>query len=582
MKSNSKKLLILIVIALGFVFLSNIKLDFGHGQKSNIVNPKASGGYSETFIHIDGSIANNWSWTAGNESWCYGEGTWENPYIIENVTVNCGGTGSGILIENSDTDYFIIRNCTVYNSGSGLGSAGINLDNTNNGVLTTNNCSNNNAGGIILFNDCDNNTISGNTANNNSAGIYLYEGSNITISGNTANYNIDGIYIEISNDNIISGNTANGNSQNGIYLYFCDYNNITGNTIDNNYDGIYLDVDCDNNIIWGNNATDNVNGIVLDDSNNNTLLGNSACNNNNNGIYLSNTCTNITISGNIANDNEVGMYIYNCHYNIITGNTANDNVDREGIVLDGSNDNIISGNTIDGNEVGMFIYDALNNTIISNTISSNNVSGIHIDEDSDYNEFTENFFLNNGQHAFDDGTDNKWNSTTIGNYWDNHTGPDTSPRDGIVDDPYTHIGGPAGAIDYLPIAEDGAPSITINSPASGGVFYSTAPSFNVTITDDHLDKMWYTIDGGLNKYTFTNNGTIDQSAWDALSLGSITINFYANDTFGYEASEDVIITKSIPSDGDDPTIVIVIVAVSVVGGVAVIAVAYLFLKKRKA
>jgi len=189
--------------------------------------------------------------------------------------------------------------------------------------------------------------------------------------------------------------------------------------------------------------------------------------------------------------------------------------------------------------------------------------------------------MNNGQHAFDDGTDNKWNSTTIGNYWDNHTGPDTSPQDGIVDDPYTHIGGLAGAIDYLPIAEDGAPSITINSPAPGGVFYSTAPSFNVIITDDYLDKMWYTIDGGLNNYTFTNNGTIDQSAWDALSLGSITISFYANDTFEHEASEDVIITKSIPSDGDDPTIVIVIVVVSVVGGVAVIATAYLFLKKRK-
>ena len=197
MKSNSKKLLILIVIAMGFVFLSNIKLDFGHSQKSNIVNPKASGGYSETFIHIDGSIANNWSWTAGNESWCYGEGTWENPYIIENVTVNCGGTGSGILIENSDTDYFIVRNCTVYNSGSGLGSAGINLDNTNNGVLTTNNCSNNNAGGIILFNDCDNNTISGNTANdNNWFGIYLYDDcNNNTISGNTSGASSSLLYL---------------------------------------------------------------------------------------------------------------------------------------------------------------------------------------------------------------------------------------------------------------------------------------------------------------------------------------------------------------------------------------------------
>ncbi|GAH72329.1 unnamed protein product, partial [marine sediment metagenome] len=258
---------------------------------------------------------------------------------------------------------------------------------------------------------------------------------------------------------------------------------------------------------------------------NNTLSGNSACNNNNNGIYLSNNCTNITISGNIANDNEVGMYIYDCHYNIITGNTANKNLDREGIVLDGSSNNIISGNTIDGNEVGIFIYDALNNTIIGNTISNNNVSGIHIDEDSDYNEFTENsiknnniglniaglndnnlvyknFFLNNGQHAFDAGTSNKWNNTVIGNYWDNHTSPDVND-DGIVDKHY-NITGSAGSIDYLPIAEDGVPSITINSPDPGEVFYSTAPYFNVIITDDYLDKRWYTIDGGLNNHTFTD------------------------------------------------------------------------------
>jgi len=132
----------------------------------------------------------------------------------------------------------------------------------------------------------------------------------------------------------------------------------------------------------------------------------------------------------------------------------------------------------------------------------------------------------------------------------------------------------------LPIAEDGAPSITINSPDPGDVFYSTAPSFNVRITDDYLDEMWYTIDGGLINNTFTANGTIDQTAWAALSEGPITISFYANDTLGNEASEDVIITKSIPPTGDDPTIVIVIVVVSIVGGVVVLAVVYLFMKKR--
>ena len=92
--------------------------------------------------------------------------------------------------------------------------------------------------------------------------------------------------------------------------------------------------------------------------------------------------------------------------------------------------------------------------------------------------------------------------------------------------------------------------------------------------------MWYSLDGGLHNYTFTENSTIDQLAWSALPEGSVTITFYANDMLGHETSEDVIITKTISPSGDDPTIVIVIVVVSIVSGVAVLASVYLFMKKR--
>ena len=78
-------------------------------------------------------------------------------------------------------------------------------------------------------------------------------------------------------------------------------------------------------------------------------------------------------------------------------------------------------------------------------------SPVFIDSNSDNNSLYENFFIENLKHAIDNGADNKWNSSTIGNYWDNHTGPDNN-NDGIVDSPYTYIGGSAGSIDYLPIA----------------------------------------------------------------------------------------------------------------------------------
>jgi parallel beta-helix repeat protein len=584
---------------------------------------KTSGTYKNiTIDNLPGS-SNNWAW-AENQVWCSGSGTLLDPYIIEGHILNMSRSIDGVKISNSHNKYFIIRNCTFkWNElTNSILMTGIYLLNTTHGSIRDNliyhlgygivleDCQNINTTGNTIYDHVDGiklinsdlNNIIGNTANNNSLGIYLYFCYDNTVSGNIANYSNDGIYLEESNNNTISGNTASGNSQNGIYSYFCDYNYITGNTVDNNYDGIYLDDDCNNNIISGNTATDNVNGMVLDDSNDNTLLGNYACNNSNNGMYLSNNCTNITISGNIANNNEVGMYIYNCHYNIITGNTANNNVDREGIVLDGSNDNIISGNGIDANEVGIFIYDALNNTFIGNTISNNNVSGIHIDEDSDYNEFTENivrnntiglniaglndnnlvyknFFLENGIHAYDDGTDNKWNSTTIGNYWDNHTTPDVSPQDGIIDDPYTFIAGPSGSIDYLPIAEDGAPTITIHSPSAGSKFGSTAPSFNVEVIDDYLFEMWYSIDGGLNNYTIVENGTIDQSAWDSLPDGSVTITFYAIDMASNEASEEVTVIKGV-SVGLEPGVIAVIVVVSVIGGAVLVGAILVILEKK--
>jgi len=368
----------------------------------------------------------------------------------------------------------------------------------------------------------------------------------------------------------------------------------------------------------------------------------------------------------------LGLYIiFNCNNNTISGNTANGN--HYGIYLHQCDNNTISGNTVNGNEYGIYLESNCDYNSITENVVYNNTRGIYIeDTDCGNNSLYKNFFLENGKHAYDGGTDNTWKSTTIGNYWDNHTGPDTTPQDGIVDEPYTYIGGSAGSVDYFPIAEDGAPSITINSlsdddvfgsntpsydvtmtdnsvfeiwytldgglhnytftelsgnieqsawdalsdgmitlsfyasdipgnmgtadvsiikdtvvpliiidsPSPGAEFGATAPAFIVTITDYNLDSVWYSLDGGLTTYAITTNATIDQAAWVALSEGSITITFYTNDTAGNLTFEEVTITKNIPAGGIDPSVIIVIIVVSVVGGVAVIAGVYIFMKKR--
>ena len=65
-------------------------------------------------IHIN----NNWS-NARDTGICSGSGIYSDPYVIEDLIIDCGGSGSGIFIENSKISYFIIRNCTIYNSGDG-------------------------------------------------------------------------------------------------------------------------------------------------------------------------------------------------------------------------------------------------------------------------------------------------------------------------------------------------------------------------------------------------------------------------------------------------------------------------------
>ena len=111
MKFNTKKIGILLIIGLILPIILAYSFNSSNSYKTNKSNPIASAGYTEPFIHIDGSIPGNWSGTTSFD-WCSGDGSWSNPYIIENVTINATNspTRSGILIENSKDDYFKIRN----------------------------------------------------------------------------------------------------------------------------------------------------------------------------------------------------------------------------------------------------------------------------------------------------------------------------------------------------------------------------------------------------------------------------------------------------------------------------------------
>ncbi|MFX1420541.1 MAG: hypothetical protein ACFE9N_16715, partial [Promethearchaeota archaeon] len=113
----------------------------------------------------DNNPSKNWETTVATYNWCRGTGTLQDPYIIENVTIDGQGVGSCIKISNSN-EHFIIRNCTLLHSGSAFSvDAGIYLFDVFYGVLIENTCSLN-ANGILLENS-EHNIISNNNTNEN-------------------------------------------------------------------------------------------------------------------------------------------------------------------------------------------------------------------------------------------------------------------------------------------------------------------------------------------------------------------------------------------------------------------------------
>ncbi|MFX1393399.1 MAG: nitrous oxide reductase family maturation protein NosD [Promethearchaeota archaeon] len=293
MRKTSK--VIISILVLGIIFalstISNNNFSDDQGKNHGSVELrektkiKSAGFWTLSPFVIDESGGGDYTWEeAALQPWCNGAGTLADPYIIENVTVNGGGSGNGIEIRNSNV-HFIIRNCTVYNAGDYFaifdGDAGIKLVNTDNGILTNNNCSNNGCFGISLYYLCNNNIISGNTINNNIwCGITVqYIGCNYnTISGNIIDNNGYGINIFVYCDNnIISGNTINNTTGYGIGLFVDCVNNILmGNIIENNGEGMRLMDGCDNNLIYLNSFIENVNDVA-DNCNNeydNGTIGN--------------------------------------------------------------------------------------------------------------------------------------------------------------------------------------------------------------------------------------------------------------------------------------------------------------------
>ncbi|NVM37251.1 MAG: right-handed parallel beta-helix repeat-containing protein [Candidatus Lokiarchaeota archaeon] len=313
------KLSLILSILLIIFAVNKIPFDFEHNLHTvKLDDMKSSGKAPVNPIFINDTDPDySWSKTAADNDWCSGSGSWGDPYVIKNITINGNSSSNCIEIHNS-YKYFIIKNCTVYNSSIGYDFAGITLENVNNSLIFENNCSYNNGHGIHLTNSF-NVTLLHNLAQNNiREGIFLRLSANNTVRNNTVVNNHRGIRVnDCGANNIIDNNSVYENSEDpinsaGIGIYFSHNTTITRNNIFNNTKGIYF-TDTSNITLKGNIMTNNQMGTHLESSNNNIKFIDNILNNCNWGISLS------SIKESIVKNNT----IFSCESGIIIQNTEN-------------------------------------------------------------------------------------------------------------------------------------------------------------------------------------------------------------------------------------------------------------------
>ncbi|MHA2184727.1 MAG: NosD domain-containing protein, partial [Promethearchaeota archaeon] len=504
-------------------------LNDGFGGFDNKLKP-ADLWSNEPRIIIDG----NWSETKQAYDWCDGEGTWEEPYIIENVTINANNSKYCILINNSLTEPFIIRNSNFFNSSANF--AGIELYNTNNGTLFKNNISLNNGIGIRLFNS-DNNSISNNIIKNNTDGIIIGDlctnNTIITnkITDNSVGVNLSStscnatlIYNNTFSNNVLSANDNGNNNKwdNGtLGNYWDDYagGDLNDDGIgDSPYSISGTAGSQDNYPIWDDG--ENVNPeLTVHLPYNNTYWSSAPL---------------INVS---AVDDNLEYIWYN-----VTGNPTIEFLEHN--VTEVLNDTLWDSLSEGEFQISFFANDTngnVNNSIILTLYKDPNSPTLLINSPSDGTYW--NSRPNIQATATDTHFDSVWYE--VGSFKVmlingvaellNLTIWNSLPDEGSFT-VYFFANDSAGNINNLhsrTLYKDiVVPSLTVNLP-SDGTYWNTRPNIQATVTDTYFDSVWYEV--ASTKIILTNGiaDLLNLTIWNSLAdEGSFTINFFANDSAG--------------------------------------------------
>lgn len=468
---------------------------------------------------------------------------------------------NGFSIVNSD-------NCTLASANASHNANGVSFENCHLcRVIDSNIMANTGIG--ILTSDSDNSSILRVRAYLNHEGLTLSNSDHETVSDCHLLGNAIGIWLndatwaQINNNEIkngaesgmlltgpsgsdncnIMGNTISGYSMYGIQILSSEHTTLVSNTIMENDVGVRLNV-VSNISITSNLFSTNTNGLVLQSSNDCTVSSNlfsgnldtgiiaQTCSN---GILETNvfhnglkdidlvSCTNFLIDGNQCDATQWGIRLLDCTGTTIRNGNCTDSTGSGGafgIYVHGGAGNIIQNMNLTECSMGLLLETTDSGVVTSNTFYRNMDTGLTMYTCTNmllhhnlflFNHGSTSIYSDASNQAYDDNSGmNHWNTSGpdgIGNFWSDWCYPDLD-RNGVVDDSLSIDG---GGVDSFPIADTGAPEVTITSPGSDGIVFNTATvSFSWGATDD-----W----SGIHHFELS----MDNGTWNNIGIG----NFYS-------------------------------------------------------
>ncbi|MEA2070432.1 MAG: right-handed parallel beta-helix repeat-containing protein [Asgard group archaeon] len=290
-----------------------------------------------------------------------GDGTENNPYIIENYYISSEHYDNGIKIKDT-SKYFIIKNC-YFNETKGVNiedvadetmvirnnifnSGGIKVYYTSYGFIENNYYDTLAAQSefYIEIHDSTYLSVINNTCGFGFSGMLIDSSNNLLIQNNTfVNTNYSGMHLRYVQDSHIDNNLCKNNSNSGILLYKCSFNTLTNNTCLLNKYGIFCGPDY---YLKSNSYSSMKSDRFLDDlRTNNTLIENHLENNTSFGVFLGSLYSNSLLYHNYFIDNNLEGTSQGCDngtnnlwYNaeLLEGNFWNDWTGTGGYHIEGS------------------------------------------------------------------------------------------------------------------------------------------------------------------------------------------------------------------------------------------------------